>query len=198
MSTVRFLGIAFAVFIAAWLGHRWLFAVQPLKPDARIPTFHRVDPNDPREQFRNSYATDDDNVRNALRQAVYDAASDLADEPCNDALKARYVEAATKYARAWLSIAPCVDNHTCGDRDGVRLDRAQQAFGTPLDARVRDKMVKAHETGAVRPGDFPKDAVSLVAEFARDPVINPFAAPQFKKMAEEMRSAPSCRAASLQ
>jgi len=94
--------------------------------------------------------------------------------------QARYIEAAVKYTRARLSIAPCVATYTCSGADEARLDRAGEAFGTPLDRRVWEAMGQAHETDALRSSDFPKDVVGLVAETARDPVLNPRTEARFK------------------
>jgi hypothetical protein len=148
-------------------------------------------------QLEASSASDNDAVRDSLRRAALEAADQLSKDPCDEAVKARYIAAATKYARAWLSIAPCVGTRTCGSSDGPRLDRAQQAFGSPLDHRVREAMQKAHRTGALAQSDFPKDAVILVAEMAADPMINPLAAPKMREFAKDIRSPVSCRAASL-
>jgi hypothetical protein len=197
MGTLRFLGIAVGLLLAC-LGIQWLLAPRPLQPDARVPTFQRVDVNSPRYQMETtSYAGDHDAVRDALRRATLEAAQAFRDDPCNDAIKARYVEAATKYARAWLSIAPCVATATCGASDGPRLDRAQKAFGSPLDRRVREAMTKAHQTDAIAEGDFSGDVAPFVAEMAADPVINPRAAPRMKEVARDFRTPSTCRAASV-
>ena len=74
-------------------------------------------------------------------------------------VKHTYIKAVVAYARAWLSIAPCVATRTCGSSDSQRLERAQQAFGSPLDARVRDAMTHVHAKGIFGPADFPKDTV---------------------------------------
>jgi hypothetical protein len=201
MGTLRFVSIAFAMFVVAFFGVRWLFAVQPLKPDARVPTFHQVDVNSPRYQMEQSFASDNDATRDQLRQAVLETVKAFGDEPCNDALKASYVKAATAYARAWLSIAPCVAKRNCGSSDGPKLDRAQKAFGSPLDHRVREAMHRLHEAGILATADFPKDAVVMVAQFAGDPNINPLADARFKAVNAELRGSgrdpSSCRAISI-
>jgi hypothetical protein len=135
MSTLRFVGIAVGL-LMVFLGIQWLLAppplqpdaLLPLQPDAALPTFQRVDVNSPRHQMETtSYASDNDPVRDGLRRAALQAANQLIGDPCDEAAKARYIEAATKYARAWLSIAPCVQTETCGPSDGPRLDRARKA-----------------------------------------------------------------------
>src|SRR6202043_1570467 len=100
MGTFRVVGTALVMFIVVSLVARWL-APRPLKPDSRLPTFHQVDAKDPRVQLETpSFASDNDTVRDALRQAVLDEASALQGAPCDKALKARYIAASAKYARA--------------------------------------------------------------------------------------------------
>jgi hypothetical protein len=195
MGNGRLIAIAIALCAVSYAATQWLSAVRviPLKPDQRVPSFHRVDPDSPRTQVEASHASDMDPVRDRLRWAVVDSADSLSSDPCNDGLKARYVNAATNYARAWLSVAPCVATRTCSSADEPLLQRAQEAFGSPLDHRVRDAMHKAHQTDAIRDGDFPKDVVNHVALLAADPVINPLAEPKIKQTFRDERTPLSCR-----
>jgi hypothetical protein len=193
MGNARFIGIAIAAMVFTFVAVQWLAAPR-LKRDPRLPTFHRVAAG---ELPESSHAGDNDAARNGLRNAVLDAAESLRDDPCNELVKARYIREATKYARAWLSMAPCMSTMTCSNADSARLDRAQQAFGTPLDRRVREAMAKAHETDALSEGDFPRDALVMVAGMAGDPVINPNAAPDIKAGARDFRTPSGCRAAAL-
>jgi hypothetical protein len=194
MESLRFTGVVVTAFIITFGAAFWLLMPRPLKPDARLPTWHRVDVDSPRYKMEQSSASDNDEVRDKLRHAVLEAAQDLLREPCNDAVKARYIAAATNYARAWLSIVPCFATRTCfGSSDAARLDRARDAFGSPLDHRVKEKMVRAHETGAIREGDFPKETAGLMALFANDPVINPQADPKIKQAELESRGPRVCR-----
>jgi hypothetical protein len=50
MDSIRFYALAVGLFFAVFLGGKWLLipTVVPLQPDARLPTFQRVDPDDPR------------------------------------------------------------------------------------------------------------------------------------------------------
>jgi len=206
MENLRFAAAIAVLFVAAFLGGRWFLKPQPaqpeaqaqiipdiqrsgsqhvpLRPDARLPTFQRIDLNNPqhreRQRRESSFESDNDSVRDGLRQAVLSTANQLSREPCDQAAKVRYIEAAVKYTRARLSIAPCVATYTCSGADEARLDRAGEAFGTPLDRRVWEAMGQAHETDALRSSDFPKDVVGLVAETARDPVLNPRTEARFK------------------
>jgi len=173
MDNLRFFGLALGLFAAMFFGMKWLFAVQPLKPDPRVPTFQRVDTDDPRYKLTQSSQSDGDATRDHLRHEVLDYAKALNDDPCNDRLKARYIEAANNYARAWISIVPCMRSRTCGQADSKRLDLAQHAFGSPLDLRLREAMRQVHAKGIFKLGDFPDDTAFLVAELAADGAINP-------------------------
>ena len=199
MASIRFVGLVVVAFAMSFAGVFWLVVPHPPNPLLLLPSWHRVDadvprPQQPSPQQPSPNLADSDAARDKLRNAVLETADDLAREPCNDALKARYIDAATKYARAWLSIAPCVGTQRCGSSDGPRLDQAQKTFGTPLDHQVREAMQKTHETGALKEGDFPNDVVIMVAMFARDPGINPHADPKIKKLTLDMRSERGCRA----
>jgi hypothetical protein len=175
MDTVRFLGLAAGMFAAVFLGMSWLLTVRPLQPDARVPTFQRVDKDSPRFQLEQSSISDDDPTRDRLRHEVLEDAKALDDDPCNHVLKTRYVKAVNDYARAWISIVPCVGPRTCGSSDSAKLDRAAHAFGTPLDHRVREAMQRVHAKAEFRLDDFPNDTAPLVAELAADGSINPLA-----------------------
>jgi hypothetical protein len=197
--TFRFIGIALATLIVAVLVPR-LLTPPALKPDPRLPTFRQVDVKDPRTQLETtSYASDRDAVRDRLRQAVLDAAVALKRTPCNQAVKADYIAAAAAYARARISIAPCVASKTCRQSDNARIELAQKAFGSPADRRVREAMNRAHATGTIAKGDFPDDVVREVAQLAGDGSIDPTASPEFAKVAEALADThlvPVCGAAS--
>jgi hypothetical protein len=141
-----------------------------------------IDANSARYKDESSYASENDAVRDGFRHAVLDAANELGRDACNEAHKARYIDAATRYARAWLSLAPCLaTNRACTASDESKLDRAQQAFGSLLDHGVRDAMRKAHQSGGFQEGEFPREVLTLVADMAAGPTVNPFAAPQMKE-----------------
>ncbi len=175
MGNLRFFGLAAGMFVAVYFGMHWLLTVRPLQPDARLPTFHHVDTNDPRYKLEQTAVSDDDPTRDRLRHELLDDAKYLADDPCNDMLKRSYIKAANDYAHAWLSIAPCEANHTCRGSDSPAMDRAAQAFGSPLDLRVREAMQKVHSKRIFKLGDFPNDTALLIANLARDGTINPLA-----------------------
>jgi hypothetical protein len=173
MSNIRFLGAATALFVAAFLGVKWLLTPGTLRPDSRLPTFYRVDTNSPRYKLEQSSVTDGDPTRDRLRVELVDYAQALAADPCNAVLKKYYIEAANNYARAWLSIVPCLATITCSGADSARIELAQHAFGTPMDRRVREAMRQLHAKGLFKLGDFPDDTAFLVAELAEDGLINP-------------------------
>ena len=173
IDTLRFFGLAAFMFAAVFLGMSWLLRVEPLQPNAQIPTFHPVDKDDPLLKLQQTSVSDDDPTRDRLRHEVLDDAKALSDDPCNAKLKTRYIKAAVAYARAWISIAPCIGTLSCGSSgDSQKIDRARQAFGSPLDVRVRDAMTHLHAKGIFGPADFPKDTVRLVADIAADDSIN--------------------------
>jgi len=172
MALLRFAGLTAGLFVAAFFGVQWLFAVKPLTPDARVPTFQHVDTTMPRYQIEQSSVSDNDPTRDRLRNEVRDYAKALKDDPCNPVLKANYIKAVTAYARAWIAIAPCLGTETCRNADSAQLDRGRQAFGSPLDLRVREAMAAVHAKASFGPADFPKDIVHLVANLAADSSIN--------------------------
>ncbi len=154
--------------------------VQPVKPSAEIPTFHRVTEGG----LERRPDVTGDRAHDALSEAALTAANNLKSDPCNPILKARYIEAANKYARAWLSIPPCAAQQTAAARgDSARLNQAQKTFDSALDERAREAMQKAHETDIFVVGDFARDVAQQVAVFARDGVINPYASTKGKEIA---------------
>ena len=173
MDNLRFFGLALSMFVAVFFGMKWFLTPQPLRPDARVPTFQKVDPDSPRFKLEQSSVTDGDATRDRLRMELLDYTQSLAADPCNETLKKRYIEAANDYARAWISIVPCIRSRTCGQSDSKRLDLAAHAFGTPMDHRLREAMRELHGKGIFKLGDFPDDTAFLVAELAGDGAINP-------------------------
>jgi hypothetical protein len=173
MGNLRFLGAAAVLFVAAFLGSKWLLAPSGLRGDPRLPVFQRVDTNSPRYQFEQSSITDGDSTRDRLRAELMDYAQALTADPCNDVLKKHYIEAADAYARAWIAIVPCIASRTCRQSDSKRLDLAAQAFGTPMDHRLREAMQQLHAKHIFKLGDFPDDTAFLVADLANDGSINP-------------------------
>jgi len=175
MDTVRFFGLAAFLLAAVFFSMKWFLTVTPLQADARLPTFRQVDPDSLSRQLMSSSISDDDPIRDRLRHAVLDEAKLLDHDPCSRMLKADYIAAVNAYARAWISIVPCLGTRTCSSSDSAKLDRAAQAFGSPLDLRLREAMQRAHRKTGFKLGDFPNDDAPLVAELAADGAINPLA-----------------------
>ena len=191
MVSYRFIAIAVAVLFVSYATVQWLLTPRQVMPDARIPSFHRIGTSDdPRQNQPND--SDGDEVRDSLRRGVLTTADDLRESPCNDYMRDRYIAAATKYARAWLSIAPCFP-HCTSNKESAQLDLAAKAFKTPLDDRVTEAMVSAHETDTIRAGDFAPDVEQWVAQRSRDILINPVANPVARKSEREHRAPLTCR-----
>jgi hypothetical protein len=191
MASARFLVMIAVMLLAGFFGMRWFLTVQPVQPDARIPTFRHIDPNSQPSTYDQTHASDGDIVRDRLRIEVLDYAKALGDDPCNQTLKQNYIKAVVAYARAWISIAPCLGTRTCGGSDSKQLDRARLAFGSPLDIRVREAMQNTHVKASFGIADFPKDTTHLVADLAADPSINDAPSTrQFRRVQAEVGDTP--------
>lgn len=192
MDNLRFYITAVGVFFAVFFGGKWALTIHPLQPDARLPVFHHVDPNSAEYKLQQSSTSDNDATRDHLRNEVIDYAKALKDDPCNQVLRANYIKAAVSYARAWISIVPCMADQTCRQSDWPRTERAAKAFGTPLDARVREAMTAVHMRARFTVADFPPDTVTVLSMMASDPLINPQADPRSSRVALESSTAPDC------
>lgn len=193
MASYRFMGIVVALMFASYATVQWLVTPRQLMPDARMPSFHRIGTSDdPRQNQPND--SDSDEVRDGLRRAVQAAADDLRESPCNDYMRDRYIAAATKYARAWLSIATCFPDCNPNKKvEDAQLHRAKKAFDTPFDDRVSEAMDRVHQTDTIREGDFAPDVVLWVAMRSHDRLINPMATAATRKSEREHRVPLSCR-----
>lgn len=191
MVSYRFIAIAVALLFVSYATVQWLLTPRQLMPDARIPTFHRIgNSDDPRLNQPNE--SEGDEVRDSLRRDVLKTADDLRENPCNDGLRDRYIAAATKYARAWLSIASCFPR-CMSNKEQEQLDRAASAFKTPLDDRATAAMARVHETDTIRDGDFTPDVVLWVATRSRDAVLNARADAAIRQSEKASRAPLSCR-----
>lgn len=202
----RFAAVAIAALILSYWSVQWLVGVRqeapstnaalmpsgavPLKPSAKVPVFRQVDPA---EYNSDPLKGDNDEVRDGLRRAVHDTAKDLIKTPCNDDLKKQYIAAATNYASAQLSIAPCMARNTCNEKTEAQLDLLAKTFKTRFDDTIRDRMYEVHRTGTIREGDFGKDVVGYVAILARDLAINPLTPADTRREWLESRGAGSCQ-----
>jgi hypothetical protein len=164
----------------------------PLGPDPRIPTFRRVEADvplhppeatepegksKPAEPERRS-----DPARDPLGTSMIEAANRLADEPCDEAAKVRYIEAAVSYVRAWLELMPCFEKMNCSYDDNVSNGKVEKTIGTPFRRDVHEAATRAHELVAFGEYDFPKDTVQLLVTLSNDGWIDPTA--PFKKTEE--------------
>jgi hypothetical protein len=164
MSTVRFTFVAISLFALAFVGISWAskgfpvmaMRVEPMKPDARLPTFERSVKQGLRKDWENSKTaqSDGDKERDKLRLALWQAAIGYKLSPCDDTMKKNLVEAVTNYIGAWQAIAGCKFG-TC-NTDDKKLDAAAAAFKTPADVRVHKALAEAYEQGGVTRDDFPK------------------------------------------
>ena len=189
----RFMAIAVALIFVSYATVHWLTTPRQLMPNAKLPSFHRVGTSDdPGQNLGDPNKSDGDEVRDGLRRDVIATANDLRESPCNDYMRDQYIAAATKYARAWLSIAPCGGNCR-SNKDYAQLDLAAKAFKTPLDERVHEAMARVHQTDTIRQGDFAPDVVPMVAMMSRDALLNSRADPAFQKGVRESRAPLSCR-----
>src|SRR5215475_11025106 len=133
MMSYRFIAVTVALMFASYATLHWLFTVRQLMPSPNIPSFHRIGTSDdPRYNQQDAHESEGDDVRDGLRRVVQNTANNLLKSPCNDYLRDEYIAAATKYARAWLSISSCLT--TCNrSKERAQLELAQKAFNTPFD-----------------------------------------------------------------
>lgn len=107
-------------------------------------------PNKPAKRESEIFPVDNDPGRNQMRQTAIQAASAYKYAPCDPAIKAAFVVAATTYIKA------VTDNiSTAG------------AFATPMDRRVRESIQAAFGTGGITAKDFPSGTQTLVAAIAK-------------------------------
>jgi hypothetical protein len=154
MSTIRFTLIAVAIFGLTFVGISWAnkgfpvmaMRAEPMKPDARVPTFEEGVKKGIRKDWENSKTAqgDGDPQREALRLAALQA-----------------------YAKAWSDMAGC-KFFICGG-DDRKVDTAAASFSTPSDMRVREAVRAAFEKGGVSREDFPGSIRLWVTMLAGDP-----------------------------
>jgi hypothetical protein len=175
MFDLRFIALTVGLFAAAFFGVRWLTAGAPvplptvvsLQPDPHIPTFVEKSRKDIAEQHERDWLAsqtvqgDDDPERNRLRAAVIEAATGFTLSPCNDALKTQYLDAAAAYARAFVTLGGCPNYPSCIPDDAA-MERANQIFRSPADARVKRAITAVHRMG-ISVKDYPGRIGSAVA-----------------------------------
>jgi hypothetical protein len=172
-DTFRLAGMAAALCAAAFIVVTWLSAgapiwriqAVPLQPDARVPTFAQrmQEGKGIRKDWENSKTSqgDDDAKRNARRLALLQAANAYALSPCDAGMKKNLVDSLTAYTMAWAEVAGCRN----GAMSCTRLDEAQEAFGTPLDVRVREAVGAAVAKGGIGREDFSTAVRNVALQF---------------------------------
>ncbi len=178
MGTIRFALIAVGLFALTFVGISWamksnpvvVVKVEPLKPDARIPTFEESVKQGIRKDWDNSKTSqsDGDKERDKLRLELLQASIGYKLSPCDDTMKKNLVSAVTNYTSAWADMAGCKFDTCSGD--DKRIDAAAKAFQTAADVRVHAALREAYEQGGIDKKDFPKSIRNNIYLFSRMPM----------------------------
>jgi len=199
MGTLRFTLIAIGLFALTFVGVSWAkqgfpvlaVSVEPLRPDARIPTFEESVQKGIRKDWENSQTSQSDGnqERDKLRQELLQASTGYELSPCGDATKRDLVAAMTDYTNAWFNMANCtpgVGGCPSGNKSD-RLDAAAAAFKTPADVHVHEALRKAIEQGGITPEDFPSSIRNYVFIWSGMPFGEPKAACIVARQSENRR-----------
>ena len=165
MSMLRFTLVAIGLFALTFVGISWAnkgFPVlamrgEPLKPDARIPTFEESVKKGIRKDWENSQTlrSDGNQERDKLRLELLQASTAYKLSPCDDTIKKNMVIALTNYTNAWYDIAHCKAGiGSCPSNRTDRLDAAAAAFKTPADVHVVNAVREAINEGGISREDF--------------------------------------------
>ncbi|HEX5006482.1 MAG TPA: hypothetical protein VFV70_05180, partial [Hyphomonadaceae bacterium] len=129
----------------------------PMQPDARLPTFEQSVKQGIRKDWENSKTSQGDNDpgRNQMRLTTIQAANAYALSPCDRAIKAAFVVAASTYMRAT-----------------VKSERDAKNFSTSMDQRVREAIDAAFDAGGVTTKDFPKGTPLWARAFMNEQMDN--------------------------
>jgi hypothetical protein len=166
MGSTRFALLAGVAFGLTFVGISWsqrgfpvmTMRVEPLKPDARIPTFEESVKKGIRKDWENSKTaqSDGDKERDKLRLELLQAAIGYKLSPCDETMKKNLVDAVTNYTRAWQVKFHCklgVDG--CPANEDDRIDYAAGLFKTPADINVHKQLREAYDQGGITKADFP-------------------------------------------
>ncbi len=176
MSTFRFGLLAISVFLLIFVGGSWakrgfpvmVYTIQPLKPDARIPTFEQaVKEGQRRDWVASKTNQSDGNVeRDKLRSDLLQAANAYKLSPCDDTVRKNLVEALSNYTSAWHAMAWCTPGvNACPQSRDQRIDVAAAAFKTPADLSLHNVVGEAVEIGGIYKSDFPKSIQNFVFQW---------------------------------
>jgi hypothetical protein len=198
MGTLRFALLCVGIFALAFIGMSWgqkgfpviAMRAEPLKPDARIPTFEESVKKGMRKDWEDSKTSqsDGDKERDTLRVALLQASIGYKLSPCDATMKKNLVEALTNYTKAWKAMAFCeggVDG--CPASSDERLDAAAAAFKSPADARVKQALHEAIDQGGLSKDDFPSPIRNNVFMWTGMPFGEPEAACLAARKAEAHR-----------
>jgi len=187
MGTLRFTLLTVGVFALAFVGISWsqknfpvmAVKVEPLRPDARIPTFEENIKRGIRKDWEVSKTPqrDGDKQRDKVRIALLRASIGYKLSPCDATMKKNLVQALTDYTHAWKALAFCkagVDG--CPARSDDRLDAPAAAFKSPADIRVHQALREAVDQGGLSKEDFPSSIRQNVFMWSGMPFGEPEAA----------------------
>ncbi len=180
MSTIRFTLMAVSLFALTFVGISWsqkgfpvmAMKVEPLKPDARIPTFEESVKKGIRKDWEASKTnqSDGNKERDELRLALLQASIGYKLSPCDATMKKNLVTAVTNYTRAWQTLYSCKGGvGNCPKNEDERIDYAAAAFNTPADVRLHESLREAYEQGGIGPADFAKSVRNDIYLFSRMP-----------------------------
>ena len=198
MGTLRFALVCVGLFALAFIGMSWgqkgfpimVMRAEPLKPDARIPTFEESVKNGIRKDWENSKTSqsDGDKERDKLRVALLQASIGYKLSPCDPTMKKNLVEALTNYTQAWKAMAFCKGGADgCPASSDARLDAAAAAFKSPADVRVQQALREAVDQGGIAREDFPGAIRPNIFMWTGSPPDEPEAACLIARKAEARR-----------
>jgi hypothetical protein len=198
MDTIRFTLIAVGLFALTFVGIAWAnkgfpvmaMKVEPMKPNAGIPTFEDSVKKGIRKDWDNSKTnqSDGNKERDELRLTLLQASIGYKLSPCDATIKKNLVMAVTNYTKAWQAKFHCkagIDG--CPSNEDDRIDFAAAAFKTAADVRVHDALREAYEQGGVGPADFPRSVRDDIYLFSRMPFGGPQAACILALQAQKQR-----------
>jgi hypothetical protein len=199
MSALRLSLLAVGLFALSFVGVSWAekgfpiltIRAEPLKPDARIPSFEESVRNGLRKDWENSHTwqSDGDQEHDKLRADLSQASTGYELSPCGDATKKALVAALTRYTTAWDKMARCTPGVGGCPSGSVsdRLDAAAAAFKTPADVHVHEALRKAIDQGGITPEDFPSSIRNYVFLWSGRPFGEPKAACIIARQSQSQR-----------